>query len=175
MSRRHEAARLDLDAVDLERITWLCAVLGALRRRVDESRPMAAWRARVPRPFALEALLGALDPTAPTVETGQVARALGVSKVRTRSLLRLAARVGVIAEVPAAPAETTGWALTARGRVLRGELEAAQAAALRDVARGTDPEVWAALWRTLEGPPAARRASSEADGRSRVQSGAPSD
>jgi hypothetical protein len=132
-----------LERGELERITWIRAMLTALRRHVDASRPVAAWRARVPRPFALEALLTALDASGRPMCVADVARALGLSRGRTRALLRRAAGSEVVAASP------DGWTLTSRGRSLRGALDAAQAAALRDVARGTSAEAWADLWRHL--------------------------
>jgi len=134
------------DVAELERVAWTRAVLSALRRRVDGARALAAWRARVDRPFALEALLGVFDATEPPLSTREVARALGLAPERVRSVLRHAERTGALQPSP------HGWSLTARGRGLRGALESAQAAALRDVAPGSEAVVWAELWRQIESP-----------------------
>lgn len=135
--------RFEPDAGELERITWIRAVLTTLCGHVDASRPMASWRARVERPFAFEALLAVSDPTGRPTGLGAVARASGLSPERARALLRHAARFDVVAP------SSDGWVLTPRGRSLRGALDAAQAAALRDVGRDTSAEAWAELWRRL--------------------------
>lgn len=116
----------------------------ALRRRLDGSPRLAAWRRQVPRPLEMEALLMALEPMKDGFQAPLLAGRLGLSLDRTRMLLARARRAQIVEETP------SSWRLTRRGRQLLGDLEAAQADALRTVGRGTHPERWAELWSCVQ-------------------------
>jgi len=134
-------------SVEAERIAWLRAVHWTIRRRVESSPAVAAWRRWVPRPLDIEALLMVAEPLKGGFQVPELAGRLGLGIDRARALCRWARRVGVLTE------RAEGWVLSRRGRTLLGDLEAAQAEALRSVGRGIDPEAWRSLWTEVDAGP----------------------